>query len=172
MKLMKKQVAGYTIVPVHESEIDYQDIFRFMKENWTRPVLLSDEKFVRWQFEQNPDDRGKNPSLIVLDPGGAVMGFLGLSHRPFYVAGVQRKGVELTTWILSDKLRGYGIGKAMMNEVIGENDIAMGMGISDMALPIYLGLGFRYLRAIPRFYKILDLPRWIRFRRLTLLATN
>jgi GNAT superfamily N-acetyltransferase len=167
---MKEQVGSYTIVPFHESSSDYRDIFRFIKEHWARPVLLSDERFVRWQFENNPDDLGKNPSLLVLSAEGEVMGFLGLSHRPFYIGGQKRNGIELTTWILSDRLRGQGIGKAMMTKVTRENDVALGMGISDSALPIYLGLGFKYLRAIPRFFKILDIAGVASYSRIETLG--
>jgi len=163
---MNQQAMSYTIVSVHESDSDYRDIFHFLKENWSRPVLLSDEKFVRWQFEDNPDDLGNNPSLLVLSADGKVMGFLGLNHRPFYVDGQKRRGAELTTWIISEKLRGQGIGKAMMTKISKENDIVMGMGISEIALPIYLDLGFRYLRAIPRFYKVLDLAHVATFSKI------
>lgn len=164
-----KQMPEHTITTVHQSGVNYQDLFRFMRENWARPVLLSDERFVRWQFEMNPDD-DKNESELVISSTGEILGFLGISHRSFFLDGKRRNGVELTTWIISEKLRGQGHGKKMMSRMVSLNDVAMGMGISDMALPIYLGLGFKFLRYIPRYYKVLDPQRACKYSELTPLA--
>ena len=51
-------------------------------------------------------------------------------------------------------MRGKGAGPGILKLLIDKYDVLIGMGISNDALPIYLRLGFRYLRSIPRYLRI------------------
>ena len=81
---------------------------------------------------------------------------MGLNKRTFFLDGKAKNGAELTTWIVNEEAVGSGIGAKILGFTQTEFEILIGMGISDMALPIYMRSGFRYLKNIPRFVKVIN----------------
>jgi hypothetical protein len=132
----------------------------FFAKHWVRPIALSDHKFAKWQFASPPAANGRNQSIVAFDTDqNAVAGIMGLNPRPFFLGDEQVNGAELTTWIVAEGYRSSGAGAKIVTEIMSRYDALIGMGISSMALPIYRRLGFRYLRAIPRFVRVLDVEK-------------
>lgn len=137
--------------------IDSQRVCDFYAKHWKRITALSHLKFYQWQFTASPSDAGKDHCMIALDDtSNQLCGVMGLNTRPFLLEGIEKKGAELTTWIVDEKYWGKGIGAKILKKIQEKYDILIGMGISDMALPIYLRSGFRYVKAIPRYIKVFN----------------
>jgi len=140
----------------------------FFAAHWTRPIALAEPSFSRWQFAMAPSAKGLNQSIVAYDSEKRkVAGVMGLTPRPFYLAEVERSAAELTTWIVAEDYRRSGAGAKILSAIMSRYDVLIGMGISSMALPIYLRSGFRYLRAIPRFVRVLNVECAARFGNIT-----
>jgi len=133
---------------------------RFYSENWARKIALSDKSFYEWQFVKAPDNFGEDHCVIAYDDQKErVLGVMGLNERTFLLNGQQKRGAELTTWIVSGEAQGTGVGAKILQYIQSNFEILIGMGISDMALPVYMRSGFRYLSRIPRFVKVLNFEK-------------
>lgn len=84
---------------------------------------------------------------------------MGLNKRDFFLNGCSHSGAELTTWVVSREAAGQGIGTLILDHIQSSFNVLIGMGISDAALPIYMRRGFRFIKSIPRFIKVLDFEK-------------
>lgn len=151
--------ASHRILEVSEAGVDAETVGAFIDAHWQKRVALASARFFRWQFSQSPGNVGRNRCLLVLDEKDAIQGFMGVTPRPFVLDGRRRPGAELTTWILSEAVRGLGLGKAIVQRLQQSYDAIIGMGISESALPIYATHGFKYMRHLPRYVRVFDAER-------------
>ncbi|MBI5568754.1 MAG: hypothetical protein HY914_02315 [Desulfomonile tiedjei] len=79
---------------------------------------------------------------------------MGLNEREFNLRGEKLLGAELTTWMISDPVRGLGFGRKILEYLQSNYQVLTGMGISEAALKVYLKCGFRWIRHIPRYVKV------------------
>jgi hypothetical protein len=130
----------------------------FYAENWKRKIALSDKKFYEWQFVKTPNSENKDHCVIAYDDQKEeVLGVMGLNKREFCLNNKSFNGAELTTWIVSERGVRSGLGAKILGFIQEKFEALIGMGISDMALPIYMRSGFRYVKSIPRFVKVINL---------------
>lgn len=152
-----------------ELSLDQKEICLFYENNWERKIALSNVDFYNWQFIDNPNNTSNDSCCVALD-GDQIIGVMGLNERDFYLSGKQRKGAELTTWVVSQNKRNSGIGPKMISYLKENYEIMIGMGISQAALPIYLRSGFRYIKAIPRYVHPINWDRLAPFIKSSPLA--
>jgi hypothetical protein len=137
--------------------VDSKTVRTFYAENWKRKIALSYKSFYNWQFIYTPNSDEKDHCVIAYDDEKKkIIGVMGLNKRTFFLNNKQNNGAELTTWVVSKDSIGSGIGAKILKFIQSKFDVLIGMGISDLALPIYMRSGFRYLRSIPRFVKVLN----------------
>ena len=137
--------------------LDSLRVCDFYSVNWTRRIALIQETFYNWQFKSLPLSNGIDNCMVAYDSGKDVIaGVMGLNARPFFLGGRELNGAELTTWVVSEDYRNTGAGAKILSCIMDTYDALIGMGISAMALPVYLRSGFRYLAAIPRFVRVYD----------------
>ena len=141
---------------VGELGISSKLVCQFYENNWNRKISLGIFQFYNWQFCLPPENSGADSCCVAIDGNGDVLGVMGLNKRSFYLNSEPRKGAELTTWIVSEKARGRGVGGKIMNFLQSHYDVLLGMGITDAAIPIYFKSNFRFLRYIPRFVRVYD----------------
>lgn len=142
---------------VKNLNIDSKDICDFYKKYWKNGTALALPSFYQWQFTASPSDVGEDHTIVAIDDAlGRVAGAIGINTRPFYLNGSKKMGAELTTWVVDENYQGEGIGIKMLRKLQSSYDVLVAMGISEMALPIYLLSGFRYIRAIPRYMKVFN----------------
>lgn len=123
---------------------------------WSRQIALTDKEFYEWQFISPPDNNFSDHCVVaVVDE--CVVGVMGLNVRSFNLGGVNKRGAELTTWIVDPNFSGLGAGAKMLAFIQAEFEVLIGMGITDQALGIYMKMGFRFLGSIPRFLRVKDL---------------
>ena len=108
----------YRIGDAHELGIDPITISRYIQGEWHRPIALSLPEFYDWQFRQGPDNAGRDRCVMVANDNNEIFGFMGLNDRRFYLNGRCLKGAELTTWMISEKVRGLGYGKAIIEQAV------------------------------------------------------
>ena len=144
-----------------ELGICFSKITEFYKNHWTRKIMLSDDIFHRWQFENPPLNGGAN-SCVVAVRNEQILGVMGLNRRIFYLGTKMCIGAELTTWVVDQKTKGSGVGAKILSFITNQFEILFGMGISQDALPIYLRSGFRYMRYIPRYIYVVDAKKILR----------
>jgi len=142
----------------HDLGVSQKEVQNFYEASWTRKTALSDHQFYRWQFVCPPAHGNKDKCVVSISDTG-IQGAMGLNMRSFLLTGETCNGAELTTWIVRDDAKGQGIGGNILEFIQREFDVLIGMGISSAALPIYMKSGFRYLKGIPRFIKVLNIER-------------
>jgi len=128
----------------------------FYSAHWKRKIALSNRRFYEWQFIEPPENLNVD-SCVVAVRDGQLLGVMGLNKRTFYLAQKAYNGAELTTWIVDHDVKGQGVGAKILNFITNHFDVLIGMGISADALPVYMLNGFRFLHAIPRFVKVIDI---------------
>jgi hypothetical protein len=142
---------------VTDMPIDSKIVRTFYAENWKRKIALSYKSFYNWQFIYAPNNNEKDYCVIAYDDEKKrIIGVMGLNKRTFFLNNKKNNGAELTTWVVSKDAIGSGIGAKILQFIQSKFEVLIGMGISDLALPIYMRSGFRYLRSIPRFVKVLN----------------
>jgi hypothetical protein len=156
---MSQKQSGHRILEVSEAGIDARTVGAFIEAHWQKRVALSTPRFFEWQFGESPRSGGRNRCLVLLDGKDAIQGFMGVTPREFVLDGKRLGGAELTTWILSETVRGLGLGKAIVQKLQASYGAIIGMGISESALPIYATHGFKYMRHLPRYVRVFDPER-------------
>ena len=142
---------------VSDLSVDSEIVRNFYAINWKRQIALSEKFFYEWQFIAAPNSENKDHCVIAYDDQKQeILGVMGLNKRSFFLNGKSCNGAELTTWIVSGEAIGSGLGVKILEFIQSEFEVLIGMGISDMALPIYMRSGFRYVRSIPRFIKVIN----------------
>lgn len=137
--------------------IDSKQVQDFYRDVWSRPIALSDPAFYSWQFVDTALDTGLDSCVIAYDEKAMrVAAAMGLTPRDFNLGHTRLKGAELTTWATAEAYRNTGAGAKVLKHIMANYDVLIGMGISDDALTVYLRSGFKFLREIPRFVKVLD----------------
>lgn len=129
-------------------------VAEFYDANWNRKIALANENFYKWQFIDTPDNLTDNCCIAVI--GEEIIAVMGLNERPFQFNGKALHGAELTTWIVSPNHQGLGLGPKMLDYLQSKYSVLFGMGITTQALHVYLTKGFKYLKSIPRFVKVLN----------------
>ena len=148
---------GFIIGEAHEVGVNNNQAQEFYKEYWMRSIMLEDDIFYKWQFCSCPASLGLDRSVVAVDEDTGELGaIMGLNPRTFRFHDDQRNGAELTTWISRPDIKGKGIAPKLISFIQDKYDIFIGMGISADALPVYLRLGAKYIRAIPRYFKIIN----------------
>lgn len=136
-------------------KISPTEIQNFYRDNWIRQISLSNSVFYSWQFINNSIKSGIDECVVTVRDN-VLCGVMGVNSRNFYLNGERVNGAELTTWIVSEEMRGKGAGPAILNFLLEKYDVLIGMGISRDALPLYLRYGFKYLRSIPRYLRLFN----------------
>lgn len=132
-----------------------EDIQSFYAANWNKRIALSNPDFYAWQFVNNTINLGIDECVVAVK-GDTLCGVMGVNSRNFYLNGNRVNGGELTTWVVSQDMRGKGAGPGILKFLVEKYDVLIGMRISSDALPIYLRLGFKYIRAIPRYLRLFN----------------
>lgn len=154
--------------PASDLGVEASRVCEFYAANWKRPTILANEQFYSWQFKSN----GRDGCVVAYDETkDAIAGVMGLTPRTFNLGGKRLKAAELTTWIVSEEYRG-GPGGKILSHIVEQYDALIGMGITAMALPVYLRAGFRYLAAIPRFVRVFDFDAVARFAEVQPMASK
>lgn len=132
------------------SPSDVQDFYTL---HWQREIALSDPFFYQWQFINKPSNKGIDECVVALS-ANEIAGVMGVNSRAFSLKGNLLPAAELTTWVVSERHRGKGIGPAIIQNLQSQYDVLAGTGITSDALSIYLRSGFNFIRYIPRFIRV------------------
>ena len=147
---------GVSFGPAHALGVGLEDSTAFYRDNWPRRIALSLPRFYTWQFLEAPEDVGKDWNCVAVRDG-EILGIMGLNRRSFRLGQETLRGAELTTWVVAEAARGLGVGRGLMGSIQAQHDLTVGFGISAAALPIYMTSGYRRLKHIPRYFRILEI---------------
>ena len=150
----------------YEFGIGNREICQFYQKNWTRPIALSRMDFLAWQMNSAPEANQNNHSVVAIE-GGELLGVMGCTPMPFAVNSKALHGAALTTWVVSNKARGKGLGKLMLDYLKNSYDFLAGAGITKSALSHYLRAEFSFLAHIPRFFFITDFESSQKFTKIS-----
>ena len=150
---------NYLLTEVANTDIDSSSLCKYVDKYWARQVSLSLVDFFDWQFRYYPGGNGVNRSLVIINrKTNDIGGFFGITPRRFTLNGNIIRGAEITTWMVSEELRGMSFASDMLNHLINSYDFICAVGgMSDAALDVYKRNGFKHIRWLPRFYKIYNL---------------
>lgn len=146
------------ILTAAEAGLSNPEISAFYKAHWTRPIALTRQDFCEWQFSAAPAAHGKNHSVVALE-GNEILAVMGAVPARFRFAGQTYAGAELTTWVVAPSARGRGLGKGILAYLQDRYEVLTGAGITNAALPLYLGAGFTFLAHIARFFYVADFDK-------------
>lgn len=134
--------------------LSVEDLTSFYNRNWNRRIALGLSSFYKWQFIDAPGSANSDHCAAAIDEDGALLGMMGLNPREFRLSGETCKGAELTTYVVAEQARGRGIGTRIMTHLQREFEVLLGAGITAAAIPVYMLVGFRFIRALPRFVRV------------------
>jgi hypothetical protein len=158
------------IGPVYELSVSSKQVSEFYNKTWNRKIALGYLPFYKWQFCLPPENKGNDSCCIAVDDNGEILGVMGLNNRGFYLNGILKNAAELTTWVVSEKDRGKGVGRGIIQYLQQNYDVLLGIGCADAALPIYMTSGFRFLKYIPRFVRVYNSEKISKFTESNFLA--
>jgi GNAT superfamily N-acetyltransferase len=119
--------------------------------------LLGNKKHRRltwdWQFGQSPFDRPWTP-IIAMDRG-QVIGFNGVMPIDVMSAGVVIPAIWSCDFFVHPAYRGRGVGSRMKERLTCQNGLILSLGISDLASPVLLKMGWVQSREVRVFAKVL-----------------
>lgn len=145
----------FCVGSVEELGVNPETVRAFLRTSWKQETVLSLQPFYDWQFRSLPEGEGKDHCLVVADEEGGVHGFMGVNLHTFNLRGQALRGAELTTWIHAEEARGsYAV--EVLKTLQRSYDVVVGAGISDEALPVYTGMGFRIVSHLPRYVRIFN----------------
>lgn len=152
---------NYLLTEVANIDIDSASICKYVEKTWIRQTALSIVDFFDWQFKYYPSGNGVNRSWVIIDSKTSdIYGFFGIIPKRFILNGNSLSGAELTTWIISEELRGKPFVSEMLNHLINNYDLMFAVGgVSGPGLHLHKRMGCKYIGSIPRFYKIYNLER-------------
>jgi hypothetical protein len=139
-----------------ELNINSEMVSHFFADEWNKSICLSDTTFYQWQFVSVPFQKEHDNCVVVVNDDNELLGVMGVNSRKFILNGEESNGAELTTWLIKEKYRNNGYVLKFINYLQNKYDVLIGMGITDAALAVYLRTGFHYLRAVPRYIKVID----------------
>jgi hypothetical protein len=155
----------------HDLGVEPAKIRKFYEANWPRRIALSDSTFYTWQFLGQPRKGGQDSCHVAIDEHTReLIGVMGLNERPFNLKEREVRGAELTTWIVEAKYQGSGVGAKILLNLQETYEVLLGMNISEMALPIYLRTGFKFIRHIPRYFRVYNSERVEKFAEISPLS--
>ena len=146
----------FTVGTADELGVTGEAIRAFVRAHWPRALVLERPRFYQWQLVDPPANEGRDHSCVVLDRAGELIGYMGVNERPFHLDGRVRRGGELTTWIVSERARGGGVGRRMVSSIQDRHDVLVGMNVTESALAVYLRAGFTFLTGMPRMVRVGD----------------
>lgn len=140
-----------------ELGVPSERIRQFYTDHWPRPVMLSDARFYDWQIKHGPYSKGEDACIVAYDEEkGAIAGVMGICERDFYLRSQKIKAADISTWVVSKDYRSTGMGAKLLIKTTEEFDLIFGAGVGVLGLPVFMRSGFRYIRHMPRFIKVLN----------------
>tara|TARA_A100001011_G_C14250079_1_gene817420 strand:+ start:323 stop:1444 length:1122 start_codon:yes stop_codon:yes gene_type:complete len=160
---------------VHKFKIDNQLVRNFFRENWKRKIALPDKNFYEWQFVNAPENKSKDCCIIAFDTKKEkIFGALGINKRTFFLENKPIKSAEFTTWVVSKDTKKLGLASNIGLKILLFSklkfDILIGMGSTEEALPLYMRSGFKFVKSIPRFVKVINLKKIEKFSKINKLG--
>jgi len=122
----------------------------------------SKERIWHWQFQENPFGYRFDP--VVLMDDGRVVGFNGVMAVDVLYNNEQTRVLWSCDFYVDRDYRGKGLGRMIKNALHEKSDIIMSFGISKMAAPVLLKMGwhssgevyvFRKYRAVRSYRQVL-----------------
>lgn len=147
----------------HNFGVNNTRIANFYKHNWDRPIALSKPEFLDWQFGSSCENH-----CVVAMLGSEIVGVMAVNPRSFLCNNISYNGAELSTWCVNKKVRGLGVGKKILRFLQSNFEVLIGAGITPIAVPIYLSLGFSFSAFIPRFIFVSDFEKIQKFAKFDL----
>jgi len=158
---------------VSDFGVDSQDVQNFYKESWNRPIALSDNDFYNWQFRNAPLHNNLDASVIAYDvKKKLILGVMGVTKRQMILDGKSIVGGEMTTWMISEKLQGTGIGTKIVGHCQSQYEALSGFGISGASRRVFMRQGFRFIRQIPRYIKVINFEPLKKYAKYDSLAQD
>lgn len=94
-----------------------------------------------WQFQSNPFGSRFDPVVLMQDD--RVAGFNGVMPVEVSCSGVRRKALWSCDFYVDRDCRGQGLGRMIKTALHERSDLIMSFGISRMAAPVLLKMGWR-----------------------------
>lgn len=81
--------------------------------------LAREPEVFRWKFLEAPGGQERGPLFLLLLEGGEVAGTLGFTECPVFVQGRKLQSCAFNDWYILPRLRGKGMGDALMPHFTG-----------------------------------------------------
>jgi ribosomal protein S18 acetylase RimI-like enzyme len=144
---------------------DWPRVAAFLAMHWApRHALLNPELF-EWQYrgflaEQDADDR---PPALLIERGDEILGFLGLIHGTYQLAGHDRPvpGAALATWVVHTRYRHVGLGIQLLDEAERRWPVLVCLGVNAVAGACYRRRGYQEIPALARYVAPLSAASYV-----------
>ncbi len=143
---------------------DREALFAFRKAFDESECVQYASDYFRWQFEQNPSTRDNAPQVWVYKKDGAVLGQQGGIPTELQIGDSSYRASWAVDWQIDAKVRGRGVGAALMATYINYNEVTLAVGITDDSYRSMRRGGWIDLGKMAFFVRPLDVARMMRAR--------
>ncbi|MGP0576342.1 GNAT family N-acetyltransferase [Paenibacillus peoriae] len=138
---------------IRYNDSHFEELMRFLKENWAPNHAIYDKALFNWQYRVNAQGESVSQLLVQEDQ---IIGFLGNIPGHFSVAGEKLTGAGLTMWIIDKAYRETGLGIRILIETEKRFPVTYTLGCGPQVVPLYKRMGYTYMEALNRYVLPLD----------------
>ena len=123
-----------------------------------------DPAYFRWQFEDNPSNEGAPPQLWIYAKGGQILGEQGGIPVALRVGSATYRGSWAIDLVVRPEHKLRGIGAVLSETYVAENEVTIGLSVSEEARRAFLRAGWIDLGTLPLHVRPLETKELLSLR--------
>ena len=133
-----------------------KELLRFLQTAYADNPRMWNERFWDWHFLENPYVDADNLPIWIVKNGAEIVGQLGAIPVRLKVGETVKNAIWILDFIVAENFRGRGLGKQLVASAEQFCPLGLGVNTNEQTAPQLLQkLGWKIVRKIPRYHKIL-----------------
>ncbi|MDP3900327.1 MAG: hypothetical protein Q8Q23_04575 [bacterium] len=120
-----------------------EKLLDFNRDNYGPSHILTDPKYIHWQFGEFPLANNNFSILGVFSGGGSLIGVFGMTVLKFNYFNAKINCTSLANLIVKKDLRNFGLGYLLLREAEKISPLACDHGLNEDAMKLFTGRGWR-----------------------------
>ncbi len=146
------------------TDADRKALDVFKRSVWGDEALHCAPDYFRWQFEQSPYKRDEGSQIWIYRKDGRVYGQQAGLPVLLKVGDQYYRGSWAIDLMVAPAFRLRGVGAVLSETYVADNDVTIGIGITDDAFRAFRRAGWLDLGEVPLFVRPLDAVEMLKTR--------
>lgn len=121
---------------------ELQKLLRFNRRNYHVSHILTNKKYLDWQFGSLPRTLSHYTILGIFNKKDDLLGVLGLTFLDYLYFGKRVRCTSFANLMVEERLRNLGLGYVLMREAEKKHHISLDHGVNRDAMRLFLGRGW------------------------------